>query len=441
MEQTISVAWPNVAIHAYLRETGQLTPEKEAELQRYHSQGLQRILSFESRDGGFGWYGGRDAEAGLTAYALMYLASLAKVYEFDRAVVDRSVRALERLQSRDGRWVSVGGRMPVSVEAMTAYVAWALRRAGKEDTKALGAAEQFLKGAQDADPYVLAMIANAFPWKANLDRVAAAGKDGFWPTKQNTWTYGRGRQADVEATALAVIALAKHDPALADRGSAWLIRERYPSGAWGSTQSTVLALQALEATGAREKSPVAAKLIVNGKEIPNAFEVSDRAQSFDLSPHVRKGPNDVTIESAARVNGQVAGRYYLPWGTDDLVRGVEGLNLSVAYDRAEVKVGESLTCTVKVQANAFMVIAEVAVPPGFTVDSSALEDLVRKGRIDKYSQSGRALTFYLPGKDATWSYELRPRYPSAVSLPRSVVYEYYAPDRRVIAPPQDLVVR
>jgi uncharacterized protein YfaS (alpha-2-macroglobulin family) len=435
------VAWPNVAIHAYLRETGRLTREKEEELKRAHGQGLQRILSFEASEGGFGWYGGRDAEAGLTAYGLMYLAGLSKVHEVDRVILDRSVRALERLQSRDGQWRAAGGQLPVSPEAMTAYVAWALRRAGREDTKALGAAEQFLKGARETDPYVLAMIANAFPWKPNLDRLAQAAKDGCWTTRQTTWTCARGGAADVETTALAVIALAKHEPALADQGAAWLIRQRYPSGAWGSTQATVLALQALEATGARERSNVAPKLSVNGKEIPNAFEVSDRAQSFDLSPHVRKGPNDVTIESGTRVNAQVAGRYYLPWGTEDLIRGVEGLNLQVGYDKAEVKVGESLTCTVKVQANAFMVIAELAIPPGFTVDSSALEALVKKGVVDKYSQSGRALTFYLPGKDASFAYELRPRYPVTVSVPRSVAYEYYTPDRRVISPPQDLVVR
>lgn len=426
------MAWPNVAIHAYLRETGQLTREKEEELKRAHGQGLQRILSFEAPDGGFGWYGGRGAEPGTTAYGLMYLSALSKVYEFDRGVLERSVRALERLQSRDGQWIS---------PAMTGYVAWALRRAGKEDTKALGAAEQYLKGVQENDPYVLAMIANAFPWKQNLDRLARAGKDGFWSTKLQTWTYARLSAGDVETTALAVIALAKHDPALADQGAAWLIRQRYPSGAWGSTQATVLALQALEATGAREKTNVSAKLSVNGKEIPGAFEVSDRAQSFDLSPHVRKGPNDITIESATRVNAQVAGRYYLPWGTDDLIRGVEGLNLSVSYDRTDVKVGEAVTCTVAVKADAFMVIAEVAVPPGFTVDASELEDLVRKRVVDKVSQSGRTITFYLPGKDATFRYALKPRYPVLVSVPRSVVYEYYTPDRRVISPPQEMVAR
>jgi A-macroglobulin receptor binding domain len=96
---------------------------------------------------------------------------------------------------------------------------------------------------------------------------------------------------------------------------------------------------------------------------------------------------------------------------------------------------------VKVDADAFAMMAEVAIPPGCTVDSSVLEELQRNRVIDKYTQTGRTLIFYLPGKGATFSYGLKPRYPLKVSLPRSVAYEYYTPDRRVIVPPQDFEVR
>ena len=100
-----------------------------------------------------------------------------------------------------------------------------------------------------------------------------------------------------------------------------------------------------------------------------------------------------------------------------------------------------MTCTVTVRADAFAMMAEVAIPPGFTVDPTGLEDLVNRGVIDRYAQNGRTMIFYLPGKGATFSYALKPRYPLKVSLPRSVAYEYYTPDRRVIVPPQDFEVR
>ena len=75
------------------------------------------------------------------------------------------------------------------------------------------------------------------------------------------------------------------------------------------------------------------------------------------------------------------------------------------------------------------------------MDSAALDALVQKRVVDKVAQNGRALIFYLPGKESTFSYELKPRYPATVSVPRSVAYEYYTPDRRAISPPQELTVR
>jgi anti-sigma factor RsiW len=446
-EQTLSSAYPNVALHAYLKESGQLSKETEAKLNEVHSIAVQKILSFEANGGGFGWYPGRESNLVLTAYGTMFLADLAKVYPYDRQVLDRTIAWLENRQDPQGRWSghdhgSTWSRLSDAAIPSTAYVAWALRRAGRDDTRALGRAEEFLRQFDAADAYAAALIANAFPNRTNLDRLAKMGKDGHWSTRIQSWTRARDGAADLETTALAVIALANHAPGLADEGAAWLVRARDPWGAWGSTQPTVLALRALAATGggtARDKT--GARLIVNGKDIANAFVESDVAQSVDISPYLVKGANEIVLDASRRLNVQIAGRYYVPWGSDDLVRGVDGLNLNVSYDRTELKVGETVTCTVKVAADAFAMMAEVAIPPGCTVDTSVLEDLVRQRVIDKYTQTGRTLIFYLPGKGATFSYALKPRYPLKVSLPRSVAYEYYTPDRRVIVPPQDFEVR
>jgi hypothetical protein len=446
-EQTLSSAYPNVALHAYLKESGQLSPETEARLNECHSIAVQKILSFEASGGGFGWYPGREANLLLSAYGTMFLADLAKVYAYDRHVLDRTITWLENQQDPQGRWSghdhgSTWSRLSDSAIPSTAYVAWALKRSGRDDTRPLGRSEEFLRRLQVDDAYAAALIANAFPNRGNLDRLAKMGKDGHWTTRMQSWTRARDGAADLETTALAVIALATHAPGLADEGAAWIVRARDPYGAWGSTQPTVLALRALTATGggsARDRA--SARLIVNGKEITGAFVVSDIAQSVDISPYLVKGANEIVLDASRRLNAQIAGRYYVPWGSDDLVRGVDGLNLKVSYDRTEVKVGETVTCTVKVDADAFAMMAEVAIPPGCTVDSSSLEDLVRQRVIDKYTQTGRTLVFYLPGKGATFRYALKPRYPLKVSLPRSVAYEYYTPERRVIVPPQDFEVR
>ncbi len=87
---------------------------------------------------------------------------------------------------------------------------------------------------------------------------------------------------------------------------------------------------------------------------------------------------------------------------------------------------EILTCAVKVEADAFAIRAEVAIPPGCTVDSSVLEDRVIRKVIDKVGQNGRTLIFYLPGKGATFSFPLKPRYPMTVVVP-PVPLEVQAP--------------
>src|SRR5439155_25391844 len=140
--------------------------------------------------GGFAWYCEREPNAILTAYGVMFLADLAKVYDVDRAVLNRAVSWLERNQDATGRWVPSGRdshatwqRLADSAIPSTAYVAWALKRAGGDDTAALGRAEQFLKKVDTDDAYALALIANAFPSKPNLDRLAKLSKDGQWTTR------------------------------------------------------------------------------------------------------------------------------------------------------------------------------------------------------------------------------------------------------------------
>src|SRR4029079_5724788 len=128
----------------------------------------------------------------------------------DQRVLDRTITWLENHQDPKGRWSghdhgSTWSRLSDSAIPSTAYVAWALKRAGRDDTRPLGRAEEFLRGAPVDDAYAAALIANAFPTKPNLDRLAKMGKDGHWTTQIQSWTRARDGAADLETTALAVI--------------------------------------------------------------------------------------------------------------------------------------------------------------------------------------------------------------------------------------------
>jgi len=64
------------------------------------------------------------------------------------------------------------------------------------------------------------------PARPGAKPVVKLAKDGRWTTKVQTWTRARDGAADLEATALAVIALSNHAPVLADEAAAWIDEQR-----------------------------------------------------------------------------------------------------------------------------------------------------------------------------------------------------------------------
>ena len=67
------------------------------------------------------------------------------------------------------------------------------------------------------------------------------------PSRAMHAMHSRGSTLDVEATALATLALlrTRQHPEAARKALTWLSRGKGPSGTWGSTQATILAMKAL----------------------------------------------------------------------------------------------------------------------------------------------------------------------------------------------------
>ncbi|MHC4663644.1 MAG: hypothetical protein ACYS8W_18445 [Planctomycetota bacterium] len=90
-----------------------------------------------------------------------------------------------------------------------------------------------------------------------------------------------------------------------------------------------------------------------------------------------------------------------------------------------------------------MVILDLGVPPGFTVNSGDLTELVGK-QIERFSVSGRKITIYLgktmPGGEVKFSYTLVAKYPIKAQTPKSTAYEYYNPDVKSTVKPVELTV-
>jgi hypothetical protein len=91
-----------------------------------------------------------------------------------------------------------------------------------------------------------------------------------------------------------------------------------------------------------------------------------------------------------------------------------------------------------------MVVVDLGIPPGFTVEAGDLAELVDQNVINKFSITGRQIIVYLEkigaGQEISFSYRLRARYPIRAQAPASSAYEYYNPDNRAEAKPVEVTV-
>jgi uncharacterized protein YfaS (alpha-2-macroglobulin family) len=477
-EQTSSSTYPNLLVLDYLRKT-RSNPQALARAEQYLHVGYQRLLTFENAGGGFDWWGKGPPVIWLTAYGLLEFHDMSKVYPIDVNVITRTQQWLLSQQAADGTWSNIGpthgetiGRAGNPRLLLTCYVAWALAESGVRSTQ-LERSIHFIRrqAPQERSAYTLALAANALAaWDqqhdsthAILRRLEEQRKDrpewkaSYYASGAQTLNYSYGNSADVETTALATLAMLKAGghPQSINGALTFLLKSKYPGGTWGSTAATVLSLKALVLgmeTGRQGKNG-SFSIAINGKPAGhgkiNDFN-AEVMQLFDLGEHTQPGDNEIVIRSEGKLAMmyQIVARHHEPWSKLAPV-GQANLNLQVKYDRTELAPGEVLraraTLRNAAQSPANMVMLDLGIPPGFTADAAALEDLVRQGRVARYSITPRQIIIYLVGLNAGGTFEmdytLRPRFAMKGKTPPATAYEYYTPSNRSTAAPVEVTVR
>ena len=503
-EQTTSVNYPNVMILDYLRNTGQLSPRLEQQAERFVDLGYQRLLTFETEvPGGFSFYGDPPPLDMLTAYGLMQFTDMSRVRYVDPDLLKRmSVYLLDR--QVDDHWPADTYAYSLSDEfTATAYVTWALAEAGYGDTLPLRRAARYLarnaeksnlgvnaetqpdatstpisisplatpipgEAPPSASVYSLALAANALLAMDPRDRDARDLIDRLIPLAQEEddglfWVsdasmLGYGYTSNIETTALMVLALQRSGghPELVERALAYLIDQRQPYGAFGTTQSTILVLKALINDAIAQRSDEAASVTVtfNGGR-SQTFTIDDTNADVvqqivfdDIAPGQQIV--DLHVDGNRSLQYQVTAGYYLPWSVveTDAPDRQQAMRIDVDYARTQLAVNETVAVTALVEVlapgNAGTVLVEIGVPPGLSPVSADLDALVESGRIERYEFTGRSLRLYASGLANgfvyQFDYRLRAEFPVDALVPSSQVYDYYAPDRQDITPPQRIRV-
>jgi uncharacterized protein YfaS (alpha-2-macroglobulin family) len=504
-EQTSSSTYPNVLALDYMKRSKKLTPEVHAKAEGYIANGYQRLLTFEVPGGGFSWFGQAPANKILTSYGLMEFSDMSKVYEVDPRLISRTQQWLANQQQADGSWkpdtqfINEGAtnRYNSDVLRITAYIAWSLENTGYQG-QAVEKARQFVESHMNAkiDTYTLAVIANFALDFGTGSGASNEGKDRTftrqamqllidarterdeqtWWSADETGVYATGASASVETTGLAVQALLKWGEAsgTARKAMNYIASKRDATGAWGTTQATIMALRALLLATEKGAADVQGTLeiLLNGKSVEKlrlTAENNDLLHQFvfknvgsndmeskDAAPKDANSENSASVEIRFEGKGglayQVVGSYYLPW---DQKPASEPLSIDVTYDRTRLAQDDIATATATVQNNlpksANMVMVDLGIPPGFDLLNEDLQTFVEKtagqktGRLEKFSLTATQAILYFnsiaAGDTVTLHFRLRAKYPIRARTFRSRVYEYYDPDVSSIARPIQLEVR
>ena len=480
-EQTSSSTYPNVLALDYMKRTKKLTPEVHAKAEGYIANGYQRLLTFEVNGGGFSWFGSAPANKILTAYGLMEFYDMSQVYNVDLRLIERTQQWLESQQQADGSWkpdssfINEGAtnRYNSDLLRITAYIGWSLENTGYQGPALERASEYVRKHmSEKADAYTLAVVAN-FAVDGGKDREFARqaiellldartekGDQVFWSSEE-TGVYAAGTSAVVETTGLAVQGLLKWGQAsgTVPKALAYITSKKDASGAWGSTQATIMALRALLV--ASQKGAADARgnveIVLNGKSVKKLRlgpDNNDLLHQFVLKDVDPKGENEVEVrfDGKGSLGYQVAGQYFVPW--DEKPRD-EALLIAVSYDRTHIAEDDIVTATATVRNNlkksANMVMVDLGIPPGFDLLSEDLKEYQEKttgqkvGRLEKFNLTATEAILYFdsfaPGETVSLRFRLRAKYPIRARTFQSRVYEYYDPEVSSVARPIQLEVR
>lgn len=464
-EQVSSSNYPNLLVLDLLRQTGTAKPEVESRATTLLEDGYKKLTAYECKSGGFDWWGRDPAHEGLTAYGILEFTDMAKVFDVDKKLIDRTVQWM--LSRRDGKggWQvnphSLHGWQKDGV--LDAYIAWTLAEAGYGQQFSAEIERAHEQAMNSNDPYQQALLANALlamndPRGHSLishlrDRQQ---DDGSWTGTTHSVLHAQGKCFSIETTALVALALMKSGAKTAalQKAMDYIIQSKNEYG-YGSTQSTVLALKALveyAKTGNRSAADGTLVVMVDGRRVaeqaystkdPKRIEIRNLEQFFtNNNPRLEVFfentnavvPFDLEIRYASRQPRNAA-------------------NCPIAFqttlDQNTARIGETVrlsavleNTSAETQASPMVVLGT---PAGLTLQPWQLKQLIDEKKCDFYELWDGFAVFHFEklaaGESRALHLDLRADIAGTFEAPASQAFLYYSNDQRVWSKPERVVIK
>ncbi|XAM01447.1 MG2 domain-containing protein [Phycisphaeraceae bacterium D3-23] len=489
-EQTSSSTFPLVMAQQYFLSHQGVDPALVAAAQEKLDAGYQRLIGFETEQNGYEWFGSTPPHEALTAYGLLEFVEMSKVMDVDQDMIDRTQEWLLGRCGNDGSFeldekaLDSFGRAPQ--DTTDAYIVWALLEAGMRPARIEASIERVLTLAQEGeDAYIIALAANIAQIAAQhyvgdamlssdtdtiqkLEAIAEYHRDvatqlmtklstkldnaGYVDGAVTSITRSGGNALKIEATSLAILAWLKDDnfAGEVEKSILWLT-ERCKAGAFGSTQSTVLALKAIvayDAARAVPKAPGELTLVVDGEVVgePLAFdeETKGALRLPDIAALLTPGEHTVAVQMSggSKMPYSIAIEFFAetPASSDECALRIETRLNAEQEEQGVGVVGEGeatevvATITNTTAEGLPTPLAIVGIPGGLEPRYVQLKELVEQGTIASFEVIGRDVVLYWremqPEQVVEVSISCIAAVPGTYTGPASRAYLYYTNEHK-----------
>jgi len=472
-EQTSSAHFPNIMIVDFLQSMGldQAHAPFLAKTLAHLEEGYRRLVSYETEEEGFEWFGAAPPHEALTAYGLLEFSAMDRLrgVSVDQGLLRRTRDLLLSLREGDGfsrnpKALDSFGR--ASLQVTTAYIVWAMSQSGVDSSQLSAQIDGLTKGVwnditeNSANPYVVALLTDSL---YNFGMAAEAEEFGDALSRQfnaeglplhlddaETITVSHGTSKEVEVAAVAVLAMVNDPQRYGGRMHAVMdqLLGRCKNGAFGGTQATVLGLRAVIAywklvAGANADCSTA--VFVAGQEVAS-FTASDGAPPLApfLTAALESGEGMALVSECEHLLYSTS----VQWRRASVPpSALPEFTFSVALSLEEGHLTEADGLFLEVDwcnaggEDTSMLLASVGVPGGVDVDTAFLDQAVAEGAVDYYELASDNSEVYLYWRGSQAGDCASLRLPAVATVPGSYratpshFYQYYDDERQIWLPP------
>lgn len=416
-EQVSSVNYPNIMALQLMNAKGVNEEIKQKAIQ-FLTNGYIKLKNYESKNGGFEWYGGNPGHEALTAYGLLQFHEMSNFISIDQNLVKRSIEWLYSRKDGDGGFKQNNGKYGFSSiknEVNNAYIVYVLSEIGeinidKEYQKSL------YEALKSKDVYRSALVALAaynlkdfVSYKKLLGNIKSAiQQSSFSELKiEQTVVQSYNTSQTIEWMSLYALAILKErkiNQELMDVLD--FIQSCKKRNGFGSTQATALALKAITTfSGISKASSNQPKIDAQlNNTVLNTSNYDAGGNIFiNTKDFINEGENTFAFK-LAREQG-IPFLFYVNYFTymPDNSPQCE-LKLTTKVNQNKLKVSETTRLEIQISNLTKSIvqnpIIRIGIPGGTSPEPWQLKELVEKEIVDYYEIFDSELVFYFRELDA-----------------------------------------